>query len=290
MDYCSIWDAKGIEYQKDVPGATLSTFRAGGNVELVAYPKDEAQLKVVVDSLKGQRYHVFGLGSNTLVSDQGLQVVVCTKRLVGCTVEGERIIAYAGESLPTVCRLALEHGLSGAEWMTGIPGSIGGAVKMNAGAYGHGMADIAEEALILEDGVLKTYTAKDLKFGYRTSAVKGIVVKVTMHLTPKDVEAIRSTMEQIKMTRARTQPFEPSLGSVFKAYQGRPAAPYIQAAGMKGVKIGQAKVSGLHCNFIINQGGATARDYLRLADNIQTKVYESCGIRLEREFVLATDE
>ena len=290
MDYLTIWRQNGINWQEDVPGATLSTFRAGGVVRYVAYPEDEAQLSTVISSLRGVRYHLLGYGSNTLISDHGLEVVVSTRKLAGAQVEGEQITAWAGEPMPKVAELAREHSLTGAEWMTGIPGSIGGGVKMNAGAYGHGMADIVERVLVLEDGVLRWVTAKDLKFGYRTSALGGIAVKVVMRLAAGDEEAISATMEQIRLTRARTQPHEPSLGSVFKAYQGRPAAPYIQAAGMKGVKIGQAKVSGLHCNFIVNQGGATSRDYLRLADGVQTKVYESAGIRLEREFVLATDE
>ncbi|MBO4534536.1 MAG: UDP-N-acetylmuramate dehydrogenase [Clostridia bacterium] len=290
MDQLAIWKQKGIEWQEDVPGATLSTFRSGGTVHYVVYPKDEIELETVVSSLKGMRYHLLGLGSNTLVSDHGLEVVVSTRHLAGAQVEGESIVAWAGEPMPKVAELAKANALTGAEWMTGIPGSIGGAVKMNAGAYGHGMADIVDKVLVLEDGALRWLTAKDLKFGYRTSALRGIAVKVVMRLKSGDRAAIESTMEQIRLIRARTQPHEPSLGSVFKAYQGRPAAPYIQAAGMKGVKIGQAKVSGLHCNFIVNQGGATSRDYLRLADSVQDKVYETAGIRLEREFVLATDE
>ena len=290
MDYLSVWKSNGIKYQEHVLGATLSTFRAGGEVDLVVYPNDQTQLQIVIDSLKGVKYHLFGLGSNTLVSDSGLKVVVCTKRMQGIEKEGDDLVCFAGEAMPKVAKYAMEQGLTGAEWMTGIPGSIGGGIKMNAGAYGHGMADIVVKVLTLWDGEARWVEAKDLKFGYRTSSLKGIVVKAVLRLSPKDKAAIASTMEQIALTRARTQPHEPSLGSVFKAYQGRPAAPYIQAAGMKGVKIGQAKVSGLHCNFIVNQGGATARDYLRLADSVQQKVYEQAGIRLEREFVLATDE
>ena len=275
----------GIRVDHGVPGRKLSTFAAGGDVLNLLLPKDIEELQCCLRLLSGVRYHVLGGGSNTLISDFGLEWVLSTRYLRGVTFDGDVMVAYAGEMLPSLSQAACDRGLSGLEFGCGIPATIGGAIRMNAGAYGQDMAAIVTSATVVTaDSVDETDKAA-LGLRYRDSRLKGVVAKVTCRLTPRDPADIAAAMDNMRTARAANTPRQPSLGCVFKAASGVPAAKLIQGCGLKGTRIGQAQVSGVHCNYIVNSQGATARDYLRLVDVVKSAVYERYGVLLEEEFV-----
>ena len=276
---------RGVEVQHEVSARRLSTFGAGGMVANLVLPKDETQLSDAMRILQSTRYHVLGGGSNTLISDFGLQWVVCLRAFVGATVDGNVLTACCGEPLPALSKLAFEHGLGGLEFASGIPALAGGALRMNAGAYGQDMAAIVDGAYLVDHTGGQWVSKEALHLRYRASTFSGVAAKVRFVLTPSDPVAIQAKMEDMRLQRGRHQPHQPSLGCVFKASGATPAAKYIEACGLKGTRLGQAQVSGVHCNFIVNMGGATARDYLRLADKVRSAVYERYGVLLEQEFV-----
>lgn len=275
----------GVRVETGVSARKLSTFGAGGMVRYLVLPATCEQLQTCLRLLSSVRYHVLGAGSNTLISDFGLQWVVCLRDLVGIEPIGDLLQVGAGVSLPVLAKYALSIGKTGLEFASGIPASVGGALKMNAGAYSQDMASVVDSAyLVTADG--GNWVDKErLQLRYRASSFAGIAAKVRFRLASADPDKIAAKMEDMRVSRARRQPHLPSLGCVFKAVSGTPAAKYIEGCGLKGTRIGQAQISGLHCNFIVNMGGATSRDYLRLAEKAKDAVYQRYGVQLQEEFI-----
>ena len=234
--------------------------------------------------------HVLGGGSNVLISDNGLNAVLSMKKLKGYAFDGDILRASAGEYLPLLSKAAYERELSGLEFACGIPATVGGAVKMNAGAFGKEMAGVLKSVTLLKNGEIVSTTPTELKMRYRDGRIgSAIVIEAELKLTSREKEKIEYEMRENDAARRRSQPKEPSLGSVFKRTGATAPAVYIQGCGLKGVRIGGAAVSGVHSNFIINMGGATSRDYLRLVDKIKNEVRARYAVELEEEFVFLRD-
>lgn len=281
---------KEIYVEKDVSGRTLSTFMSGGFVDYVIYPQSIDEMVFVLNTLDEYEYHVLGNGSNSLISDNGLSVVVCTRRIKGISLEGNRIIANCGESLTSIANFALEKELKGLEFAVGIPATLGGAVCSNAGAFGEDMSGVLESVILFSNGKLVVKTPAELRMGYRSCSLQGgIVLQCVISLKKGSREFIEKRMRDNLAYRRNTQPNAPSLGSVFKRVNGVSPAVYIQGVGLKGARLGNAAVSGVHCNFIVNLGGAATRDYLRLMEQVKSKVYDRYGIVLENEVKLIKD-
>jgi len=237
---------------------------------------------------------VVGEGSNILIRDGGIKgvVVLLGKGCDNVTVTGARITAEAGANSGKVARTARTEGLTGGEFLCGIPGSVGGAVKMNAGAYNTEVKDILDSAtVLLKDGTRQTLTNEELGFGYRHSSLPdgAIVVEATFNLKPGDKDEIREKMRQINRERSTSQPLNmPSSGSWFKNHVDKKgvktnAWKLVDKAGCRGLKYGNAQVSEKHCNFFVNLGGATAADMEKLSTMVEEKVHEKMGIKLGRE-------
>ncbi len=280
--------------------AKLTTFRVGGIAEYLALPKTSQQLARVLAWGKAQALPVtlLGAGSNLLISDRLLNgLVICTRALRHSEFNPTTgiVIAAAGEPWSSLAWKAARYGLKGFEWTIGIPGTVGGAVVMNAGAHGSETADILLEATVLSpNGTAAVMKPSELDFRYRTSNLQGhdsIVTTATFQLSNgNDPTAVKAaTAEDLKSRRA-TQPYHlPNCGSVFRNPLPHSAAKLIQAAGLKGYQIGQAQISTLHANFIVNLGGAQAADVLALIRHVQTVVYEHNGIQLEPEVKMIGD-
>lgn len=280
--------------QKQASLAKLTTFKVGGNADYLTLPKTPEQLKLALDwgRTEGLPITLLGAGSNLLISDQGLPgLVICTRALRHSEFDSKtgRVTAAAGEPWSSLAWKAARNGLKGFEWTIGIPGTVGGAVVMNAGAHGGETADILVEAEVLDpDGTVHRLKPEDLAYRYRTSNLQGsdrIVTTATFQLSPgHDPSAVKaSTAEDLKQRRT-TQPYHlPNCGSVFRNPPGNSAARLIQAAGLKGYQIGNAQVSTLHSNFIVNLGGAKASDVLSLIRHIQGVILERDGVALETE-------
>lgn len=273
------------------PMSRHTTFQIGGPAELFITPDSLAALEKIAGFCKenGIRLTPLGNGSNLLVSDAGLPgaVVKIGEAFAGITVEGDILTAGAGASLSAVCRAALEHGLTGLEFAYGIPGSVGGAVFMNAGAYGGEMKDVVRCATHLGDGGIQTVCGAALDFGYRHSCYSAggkVIVSAQFGLRPGDPTAIRARMEELYARRKAKQPLEyPSAGSVFKRPAGYFAGTLIEQCGLKGARRGGACVSGKHAGFIVNDGNATCADVLQLIEYIQNEVFRRTGVTLESE-------
>ncbi len=280
--------------------AKLTTFRVGGMAEYLALPKTPQQLARVLAWGKAQALPVtlLGAGSNLLISDRPLNgLVICTRALRHSefNLTTGVVTAAAGEPWSSLAWKAARYGLKGFEWTIGIPGTVGGAVVMNAGAHGSETADILIEATVLSpQGTATVMKPSDLDFRYRTSNLQGrdgIVTTAIFQLSsghdPITVKA--ATAADLKSRRA-TQPYHlPNCGSVFRNPLPHSAAKLIQAAGLKGYQIGQAQISTLHANFIVNLGGAQAADVLALIRHAQAVVYERDGIQLEPEVKMIGD-
>ena len=269
-----------------------TTFRIGGEAEYFVQPHTKEELKETVEFLRdgGIPWHVIGNGSNLLVSDRGVRgaVIQLFKNFSDVSVEGSTIRAQAGAINSLVARRALDASLAGFEFAAGIPGTIGGAVVMNAGAYGGEMKDILIQAEVLdESGQFRILKNEELELGYRTSiaARRGyIVVEAVLSLKHGVREQIAARMEELKEKRIAKQPLEyPSAGSTFKRPQGYFAGKLIMDAGLAGYAVGGAQVSEKHCGFVINRGGATAADVDALMREVQRRVYEKFQVELEPE-------
>lgn len=271
-----------------------TTFRVGGQAEVLIRIKDKAQLQKLVSYFGkvSQEYFVLGKGSNLLVSDRGYRgaVLDMSRHFTQVRVEGNRIYAQAGASLPQVAILAAGHGLSGLEFAAGIPGTIGGAVVMNAGAYDGEMKQVVGRVTVLDpQGEEMELDNATMEFGYRTSIIKNrpfLVQEVMLELCPGDKEEIMKKGAEFNQRRRDKQPLEyPSAGSTFKRPEGHFAGKLIMDAGLRGYRIGGAQVSEKHCGFIINVGNATASDIHDLMDEVSEKVKQQFGVRLEPEVV-----
>ena len=277
---------------KDEPMKKHTTFRVGGNADYFVMPKKIEEVKAVVCLCRQMKmpYYVVGNGSNLLVSDNGYRGVIIQiyKEMNHITVEGECIRTQAGALLSKVGSVALDAGLSGFEFAAGIPGTVGGAVVMNAGAYGGEMKDILVSATVLtEDGDVIIFKNAELELGYRTSIIAKknyIVLEAEYGLQKGNKEEIRAKMDELKVQRITKQPLEyPSAGSTFKRPEGYFAGKLIQDAGLRGFQVGGAQVSEKHCGFVINKEEATATDIVELMKQVKDKVYQKFGVTLEPE-------
>ncbi len=286
------WAEAGVPFECGVPLARYTTFRIGGPAALFAAPKNEVQLAQALAACRrlGVKHYLLGQGSNTLFADEGFDgAVIWTHDLEGAArVVGDRVVASAGASLIGLSALARDAGLTGLEFACGIPGSLGGAVYMNAGAYGGEMKDVVESVTCLtRDGEVQVRTADQLEMAYRTSVFErdgSCVLSAVLHLQPGERESIRARMEELLTKRREKQPLEwPSAGSTFKRPQGAFAAALIEQCGLKGMRVGGAAVSEKHSGFVVNLGGATCADVIALTDEVARIVKEQTGYTLERE-------
>lgn len=268
-----------------------TTFKVGGPADVLVTP-DLAHLPEVVALCKKCEvpYYILGNGSNLLVGDKGIRgvVIAITNRMAEIVCDGERITAQAGATLGQIAARALEAGLTGMEFAAGIPGTVGGAVVMNAGAYGGEMKDIIESVVVLdEEGHQLTLKVEELDLAYRHSCImeKGyIVLKVTLHLNAGDKTEIRAKMTELREQRLAKQPLEyPSAGSTFKRPEGYFAGKLIMDAGLRGYQVGGAQVAEKHCGFVINKENATAEDIITLMKDVSDKVEAQFGVKLEPE-------
>ncbi len=267
------------------------TFRVGGPAEVLVLPECDRVADVVrICRSNGLPYTIIGNGSNLLVGDKGIAGVVIElgRPASEIRIEGSRVYAQAGAMLSKVAHEAAQNGLSGMEFASGIPGTIGGAVFMNAGAYGGEMSQIIAEVTVLTpEGDEKVLSVEELELGYRHSCIeeKGyIVLSAVLELKQGEKEEILSAMEELKKQRVEKQPLEyPSAGSTFKRPQGYFAGKLIMDAGLRGYTVGGAQVSEKHCGFVVNKGGATAEDITQLMQDVQDKVKAQFGVVLEPE-------
>ena len=269
-----------------------TTFKIGGPADYFLMPDKGTDVGRIVKICKesGIPYFILGNGSNLLVGDGGYRgaVIQIYKNMSSVTVEGTEIIAQAGALLSSVAAAAKNASLTGFEFAGGIPGTMGGAVVMNAGAYGGEMKDVLTEVTVMDDeGEIITLPADKLELGYRTSIIKTagyIVLEAKLQLKEGNPEVIRETMKDLTIRRTTKQPLEyPSAGSTFKRPEGYFAGKLIMDSGLAGYQVGGAQVSEKHCGFVINAGGATARDVRTLMDNVRDIVYKKYGVTLEPE-------
>ncbi len=273
------------------PMSRHTTFRVGGPADVLVRPKVE-QLAGVLGLCReyGEPYTLIGNGSNLLVGDGGIRgvVVELAEPAGAIVVNGNEITAQAGAMLAKIANTAAAAGLAGMEFASGIPGTIGGAVVMNAGAYGGEMKDILVCVKVLdEQGEARELSVEELDLGYRHSCIPEkhyLVTEATIRLTPGHEEEIRAKMKELNEKRIEKQPLSyPSAGSTFKRPEGYFAGKLIMDAGLRGYTVGGAQVSEKHCGFVINKGGATAADIRQLMQDVSEKVYEQYGVRLEPE-------
>ena len=276
----------------DEPMKQHTTFRVGGNADYFVMPRSAEEVKNIVALCKeaDMPYYILGNGSNLLVGDKGYRGVIIQiyKEMNHIRIDGDKVIAQAGALLSRVGTATLEAELTGFEFAAGIPGTVGGAVVMNAGAYGGEMKDIIASATVLtQDGDIITINKEDLELGYRTSVIakKGYVVLEAEYQLQKGAkEAIRARVDELKVQRVTKQPLEyPSAGSTFKRPEGYFAGKLIQDAGLRGFQVGGAEVSEKHCGFVINKDQATAADIQELMRQVSDKVMQEFGVKLEPE-------
>lgn len=274
------------------PMSRQTTFEIGGPADCLIFPHDTEEVCRVVTLAReyGLPLTVLGNGSNLLVRDGGIRGVVLKFNgpMSALRLEGSHIIAGAGAHLKDVSEFAARSGLTGMEYACGIPGSIGGAIFMNAGAYGGETKDVAYRVKAVgKDGSLKSYTKEELKLGYRHSIFQengDLICEVELALEPGEESAIREAMADYTQRREAKQPLElPSAGSTFKRPEGYFAGTLIDQAGLKGLQVGGAQVSTKHAGFVVNAGHATAADVQGLIREVQRRVFEKHGVRLYPE-------
>lgn len=289
-ELCAITGEKNVLKDELMSGHT--TFRIGGPADYFVMPSSAGEIKRIIALCLEQDvpYYIIGNGSNLLVADKGYRGVIIQifKNMKDIQVEGENIRAQAGALLSKVAAAAYEAGLEGFEFASGIPGTLGGAVRMNAGAYGGEMKQVLKSAEVLTpEGEVLTLPVKEMKMGYRTSIVSRmdyVVLGAEIALREGNKEEIRAKMDELKEKRVSKQPLEfGSAGSTFKRPEGYFAGKLIEDAGLRGFRVGNAQVSEKHCGFVINRGGATAREVAELMETVARRVEENSGVRLEPE-------
>jgi UDP-N-acetylmuramate dehydrogenase len=282
------------ETLEEEPLAPYTTWRIGGPAEVLATPKDRADVLVAVGFARerGIPWRVLGNGSNLLVADAGVRGIALRLRraLDETSVVGSTIRAGAGASFPALAHLAAKHGLSGLEFAAGIPGTLGGALVMNAGWHEHETKAVVTSVDVIEDGRARTLDRDACGFAYRTSAFRGrpvVVLGAELTLSRDDPKAVRERLDRFAAHRKATQPTDlPSCGSAYLKPPGDFAGRLIEAAGFKGVRVGGIEVSEKHANFFVNVGGGTSRDVLALAVRVEAEVSAKFGVALTREFEL----
>ena len=273
------------------PMSRHTTFRVGGPAELMFLPASAGELTAALDAARsaGAPVHLVGNGSNLIVRDGGLRglTIVMGEPFSSVRVVGSRVIAQAGAPLARVAAVAHEAGLTGLEFASGIPGTLGGGCAMNAGAYGGQLSDVIESALVLLDGTARMLGRDELEMGYRSTRVLregGIVLEARFALAPDDPAEIAARMRELNARRREKQPLNlPSAGSTFKRPEGHFAGALIEGCGLKGARVGGAQVSEKHAGFIVNAGGATAADILALMARVRETVLRETGVELEPE-------
>ncbi len=284
-----------VQYFVDKFGArrrapSFSSYGNEGTIGLLIEPRTEEEFAAAVAALEGESFDVAGRGTNILFPDGEYDAAVLTTRaMTGAEFRGEVAVAFAGERLSSLAKKAAERGLSGLERLAAIPGSVGGAAAMNAGAFGTEFADVALWVDVLADGKRVRLGPEECGFGYRRSALgkDAVVLAAAFSLVRSDRAAVEQEAARYAALRAASQPNGKSLGSTFKRADGKSAGWYIERAGLKGARVGGAEISRKHAGFIVNVGGGTAADYLALADRAQREVLEDCGVTLELEVVVA---
>ncbi len=292
-DYvASILPAEDIKIRE--PLDRYTSFRTGGEADCMLLVNDAEQLGKLLKymSITGNDYFLLGNGTNLLVSDRGYDgtVIKFGPGMSRIHVDGERVYVQAGALLSQTAKRAMEEGLSGLEFASGIPGSIGGGLVMNAGAYGGEMSQIVESVTVMnESGEIMELDCDTMEFGYRTSVIKNrafVVLEAALHLQRGNKADIQAKMEEFAARRKEKQPLEyPSAGSIFKRPEGYFAGKLIMDSGMRGYRVGGAQVSEKHCGFIINTGNATSEDIAELMAEVQDRVKERFRVSLEPEIV-----
>lgn len=276
----------------DVPMKDYTSMRVGGNAKVLVLPSTVSEIAEIIKLLNNYiiPYYVIGNGTNLIFSDYGYNGVIIklSDNFSSMTVDGNVITSRSGASIVSVSNLACENSLSGLEFAAGIPGTVGGAVVMNAGAYDGEMKDVVFETTCIDNaaGIVRL-GCEDMQFGYRTSRMQKenlIVLEVKMRLREGNKDEIRSKMKELNRRRREKQPLNyPSSGSIFKRPAGHYAGKLIEDAGLKGYRIGGAQVSDKHCGFIINTGTATASDVIELIELVKRRVFETSGVILHQE-------
>ena len=278
--------------ERDVPMSRHTSFRIGGPARRMAFPESREQLVILLGLAEecGIRPFLLGRGTNLLVSDRGLDTLVIktAERMTGIRrLDDVTLEADAGVLLSRLAVYAQQAGLAGLEFAHGIPGTLGGGVVMNAGAYGGELKDVVTEVTALYLDGVKVLTPAELDFSYRHSvfsAGEGIVLGAKVKLESGDPDAIKAKMDDLMARRKASQPLElPSAGSTFKRPTGYYAGPLIEGCGLKGCRVGGAEVSSKHAGFVVNVGGATCADVLALIEKVQKTVYDAHGVMLEPE-------
>ncbi|MBQ6052496.1 MAG: UDP-N-acetylmuramate dehydrogenase [Clostridia bacterium] len=289
-DAVAFCEANSIPFKTDLSAKTFSTFKIGGIAPLVVYPTDTEQVSILLKYFNANnlRYKTVGNCSNVLFSDNMLDcILIKTDLLSFLNVENEHIVSGSGNFLSKLASAALKNHLSGMEKLFGIPGSVGGAVIMNAGAFGAEMSQIVEQTEYVDaKGNIHIVKGEEHCFGYRKSCFteSDVVTKTTLKLIPGIYRNIREEMNAVKTKRVSTQPLDmPSAGSVFKRPDGHFAGKLIEDCGLKGFSVGGAQVSTKHAGFIVNTGNATAADVKELINLIQSEVFDKFGLMLETE-------
>lgn len=276
----------------DEPMKKHTTFRIGGPADVFVMPRTIEEVSKALEICRQEQlpYFILGNGSNLLVSDQGYRGVIIQldRNMEEITVDGTEIRAAAGALLSSIAVAARRASLAGFEFAGGIPGTLGGAVVMNAGAYGGEMKDVLKEVTVMTgDGEIRVIPASELEMGYRTSIIKKagyLVLGATISLKEGNLEEIKALTRELSEKRTSKQPLEfPSAGSTFKRPEGYFAGKLIMDSGLRGYQIGGARVSDKHCGFVINAGDATAQDVVALMDHVTEVVREKYGVTLEPE-------
>lgn len=279
---------------KDEPMRCHTTFRVGGSADICLFPASVDEVKRALDLCPDAL--IVGNGSNLLVKDGGVRglVIILGENFSDISVEGNVITAQAGALLSKIAGIAMENSLTGLEFASGIPGTVGGGTAMNAGAYGGQLSDVLQSAKVLSGGEVREYSLADMEMGYRTTRPlreKSIILESTFVLQSGVKEDIAAAMRDLNARRREKQPLNlPSAGSTFKRPAGYFAGALIEQAGLKGACVGGAAVSEKHAGFIVNKGGATARDILDLIDLVKKRVLENSGVELETEIRIVGED
>jgi len=288
-EFFSRIERQGVRVLRGVSGRSLTSFGSGGPVRCLALPGSAEEVIAVLGAARARalRCLALGGGSNLLLPDDGYDgVLIRLPAEDPIRRRGNLVTVGAGIKMPVFARFMSACGLSGAEFACGIPGTMGGAAAVNAGAFGQSLSDLLVEVEgVTREGKRVVFAPCDLRFGYHRATVPqgAILLSMTLRLTESDEHTVLKTMREMREKRSRTQPKEPSAGSVFRPVGAVPAALYVERTGLKGMRLGGALLSPVHCNFIVNAGGATTEDYFALADKVRESVRAREGVSLELE-------
>ncbi len=289
----------GFDYIFDAPMAEYTTFKIGGKADILVQPRSVDELKEIIVEAKKEDVPVcfIGNGSNLLVLDNGIRglVVRFGQNMANVTKEGNVITAQCGITMARLAAFAADNSLEGFEFASGIPGTLGGGIVMNAGAYKGELKDVVTEVTaLLSDGTVRVFNEDELDFSYRHSVFTHsdmLVVEAKIRLKEGEQEAIRARIRELSQKRRTTQPLEyPSAGSAFKRPSNGYAAAMIDESGLKGYSVGDAQVSLKHAGFVVNKANASAKDVKELLEHVQKVVFEKFGTMLEREIVIIGEE